>query len=130
MQPDSETRRFTELHALAGILPYQRRGELSALLSDADAATLRHLVETDAGANTPRALASGLACRGRWRLAAAAPLSCRSPRLDRTKTTEAARQGVPLPEATAQSQHKSVQQAARYYNDAGRRLGKGARLTE
>ena len=42
--------------------------------------------------------------------------------------TEAARQGVPLPEAMAQSQHRSVQQAARYYNDAERRLGRGARL--
>jgi integrase len=42
--------------------------------------------------------------------------------------TEAARQGVPLPEAMAQSQHRSVQQAARYYNDAERKMGKAARL--
>jgi integrase len=42
--------------------------------------------------------------------------------------TEAARPGVPLPEAMAQSQHTSVQQAARYYNDAERRMGKAARL--
>ncbi len=42
--------------------------------------------------------------------------------------TEAARAGVPLPEAMQQSQHRSVQQAARYYNDAERRQGKGARL--
>jgi integrase len=42
--------------------------------------------------------------------------------------TEAARQGVPLPEAMAQSQHKSVQQAARYYNDQKRRMGRAARL--
>jgi integrase len=42
--------------------------------------------------------------------------------------TEAAKQGVPLPEAMAQSQHRSVQQAARYYNDAERRMGKAARL--
>jgi integrase len=42
--------------------------------------------------------------------------------------TEAARQGVPLPEAMAQSQHTSVRQAARYYNDAERRLGRAARL--
>lgn len=42
--------------------------------------------------------------------------------------TEAARRGVPLPEAMRQSQHRSVQQAARYYNDADRRLGKAARL--
>lgn len=42
--------------------------------------------------------------------------------------TEAARQGVPLPEAMAQSQHRSVQQAARYYNDAERKMGRAVRL--
>jgi integrase len=42
--------------------------------------------------------------------------------------TEAARAGVALPEAMGQSQHRSVQQAARYYNDAERRQGKAARL--
>ena len=42
--------------------------------------------------------------------------------------TEAARRGVPLPEAMRQSQHRSVQQAARYYNDAEARLGVAARL--
>ena len=67
---DPESRRFAELHALAGILPYHRRDELSALLSDADAATLRHLVETGMGANTLRALASDLAYLERWCLAA------------------------------------------------------------
>lgn len=43
--------------------------------------------------------------------------------------TEAAQSGVPLPEAMQQSQHRSVQQAASYYNEADRRLGKAARLT-
>jgi integrase len=43
--------------------------------------------------------------------------------------TEAARAGVSLPEAMQQSQHRSVQQAASYYNDAERRQGKAARLT-
>ncbi|WP_158816044.1 site-specific integrase [Methylocapsa sp. S129] len=43
--------------------------------------------------------------------------------------TEAARSGVSLPEAMQQSQHRSVQQAASYYNDAERRQGKAARLT-
>jgi integrase len=43
--------------------------------------------------------------------------------------TEAAQKGVPLPEAMQQSQHRSVQQAASYYNEADRRLGKAARLT-
>jgi integrase len=42
--------------------------------------------------------------------------------------TEAARRGVALPEAMQQSQHRSVQQAASYYNDAERQLGKAARL--
>ena len=43
--------------------------------------------------------------------------------------TEAARAGVSLPEAMQQSQHRSVQQAASYYNDADRPLGRAARLT-
>jgi integrase len=42
--------------------------------------------------------------------------------------TEAARRGVALPEAMQQSQHRSVQQAASYYNDAERQMGKAARL--
>ncbi|GGA81211.1 integrase [Nitratireductor aestuarii] len=44
--------------------------------------------------------------------------------------TETARQGIPLPEAMQQSQHRSVTQAARYYNDAERTMGKAARLLE
>lgn len=42
--------------------------------------------------------------------------------------TEAAQRGVSLPEAMQQSQHRSVQQAASYYNEADRRLGQSARL--
>ncbi|RDL46772.1 Tyrosine recombinase XerD [Ensifer sp. M14] len=42
--------------------------------------------------------------------------------------TEAANRGIPLPEAMQQSLHKSVTQAARYYNDAERKLGRAARL--
>jgi hypothetical protein len=42
--------------------------------------------------------------------------------------TEAARQGVALPEAMQQSQHRSVQQAASYYNEAERSQGRAARL--
>ena len=42
--------------------------------------------------------------------------------------TEAALRGVSLPEAMQQSQHRSVQQAASYYNDPDRRQGKAARL--
>jgi hypothetical protein len=67
---DPEHARFAELNALAGVLPYHRRDELSALLSDADVATLRHLVESGMGANTLRAIASDLAYLERWALAA------------------------------------------------------------
>lgn len=42
--------------------------------------------------------------------------------------TEAARRGVALPEAMQQSQHRSVQQAASYYNEAERSQGRAARL--
>lgn len=35
---DPEHARFAELNALAGVLPYHRRDELSSLLSDADVA--------------------------------------------------------------------------------------------
>ncbi|MGZ2488340.1 integrase [Rhizobium pisi] len=42
--------------------------------------------------------------------------------------TEAANRGIPLPEAMQQSQHKSVTQAASYYNNAERKQGRAARL--
>jgi integrase len=42
--------------------------------------------------------------------------------------TETARRGIPLPEAMQQSQHRSVQQASSYYNDAERTLGRAARI--
>jgi integrase len=42
--------------------------------------------------------------------------------------TEAARRGGSLPEAMPQSQHRSAQQAASYYNDAARSGGKVVRL--
>jgi integrase len=42
--------------------------------------------------------------------------------------TEAANRGIPLPEAMQQSLHKSVTQAASYYNDAERKNGRAARL--
>ncbi|MBD2751222.1 tyrosine-type recombinase/integrase [Microvirga sp. BT688] len=42
--------------------------------------------------------------------------------------TQAAHAGVPLPEAMQQSQHRSVQQAASYYNEIERQKGKAARL--
>ena len=42
--------------------------------------------------------------------------------------TEAARAGVPLPEAMQQSRHRSVQQAGRYYNEGEIARGRAARL--
>ena len=42
--------------------------------------------------------------------------------------TETARRGISLPEAMQQSQHRSVQQASRYYNESERQLGRAARL--
>jgi integrase len=42
--------------------------------------------------------------------------------------TQAAHDGVPLQEAMQQSQHRSVQQAAGYYNDAETLMGRAARL--
>ena len=42
--------------------------------------------------------------------------------------TEAASAGVPLPEAMQQSRHRSVQQAARYYNEGEIVRGRAARL--
>ena len=42
--------------------------------------------------------------------------------------TEAARQGASLAEAMAQPQQRSMQQAARYHDEAGRRTGKAVRL--
>ena len=42
--------------------------------------------------------------------------------------TEAANRGIPLPEAMQQSLHKSVAQAAGYYNDSERKMGRAVRL--
>jgi integrase len=42
--------------------------------------------------------------------------------------TEAANRGIPLPEAMEQSRHRSVQQAASYYNNANRKGSRATRL--
>ncbi len=42
--------------------------------------------------------------------------------------TEAARQGISLPEAMRQSQHRPVQQTANYYDDAERGTSRAAKL--
>lgn len=44
--------------------------------------------------------------------------------------TQAAKDGVPLPEAMRQSLHRSVQQVANYYNDAEAELSRATRLAE
>ena len=67
---DPSLPRFEQLSALAGVLPYHRRDQLSELLTDQDAATLRHLAETGMGENSLRAIASDLAYLERWALAA------------------------------------------------------------
>lgn len=60
-EADPSLPRFEHLSSLAGVLPYHRRDQLSELLTDADAATLRHLAEQGMGANTLRAITSDLA---------------------------------------------------------------------
>lgn len=42
--------------------------------------------------------------------------------------TEAAKRGIPIAEAMQQSLHKSINQAASYYNDSERKMGRAARL--
>lgn len=42
--------------------------------------------------------------------------------------TQAVRDGVSMPEAMQQSQHRSVQQAASYYNEVERQMGRAAQL--
>jgi integrase len=42
--------------------------------------------------------------------------------------TEAANRGIPISEAMQQSLHKSINQAASYYNDSERKMGRAARL--
>ena len=77
---------------------------------------------------TPQAV--NLIVKKRAALAGLDPASVSAHGLRSGYLTEAARQGVPLTEAMAQSQHRSVQQAARYYNDAERKMGRAARLLD
>ncbi|MDE1996679.1 MAG: site-specific integrase [Rhizobiaceae bacterium] len=67
---DPILRRAEALDALDAILPFDRRDQLAALLSDEDVATLRHLAGEGMGANTLRALASDLGYLEGWCLAA------------------------------------------------------------
>ncbi|TWB47505.1 site-specific recombinase XerD [Rhizobium sp. ERR 922] len=58
--------RAEELDALDAILPFARRDQLAALLTDDDVATLKHLAKEGMGANTLRALASDLGYLEAW----------------------------------------------------------------
>ncbi|MDX0518414.1 hypothetical protein GOL81_28325 [Sinorhizobium medicae] len=53
-------RRAEHLDALDAILPFDRRDQLAASLTDDDVATLKHLAQEGMGENTLRALASDL----------------------------------------------------------------------
>ncbi|MDW9621609.1 integrase, partial [Sinorhizobium meliloti] len=59
-------RRAEELDALDAILPFDRRDQLAALLTDDDVATLKHLAQEGMGENTLRALASDLGYLEAW----------------------------------------------------------------
>jgi site-specific recombinase XerC len=80
--PDVETalRRAEELDALDAILPFDRRDQLAAILTDEDVATLKHLATQGIGDNTMRALASDLGYIEAWcTLATGAPLPWPAP---------------------------------------------------
>ncbi|OED00583.1 site-specific integrase [Rhizobium sp. YK2] len=72
--------RAEELDALDAILPFARRDQLAALLTDDDVATLKHLAKEGMGANTLRALASDLGYLEAWcELSTGAPLPWPAP---------------------------------------------------
>jgi integrase len=62
--------RAEQLDALDAILPFDRRDQLAAILTDDDVETLKHLASEGMGDNTLRALASDLAYLEAWCLAA------------------------------------------------------------
>ncbi|KSV73539.1 integrase [Sinorhizobium sp. Sb3] len=73
-------RRAEELDALDAILPFDRRDQLAALLTDDDVATLKHLASEGMGDNTLRALASDLGYLEAWcQLATGSPLPWPAP---------------------------------------------------
>ena len=67
---DDQHRRVGELDALSAILSWDGRDKLATLLTDADVATLKHLVESGMGERTLRALTSDLGYLEDWALAA------------------------------------------------------------
>jgi integrase len=77
---ETALRRAEELDALDAILPFDRRDQLAAILTDDDIATLKHLASEGMGANTLKALASDLAYIEAWcLLATGAPLPWPAP---------------------------------------------------
>ncbi|MGO4623808.1 tyrosine-type recombinase/integrase [Ensifer sp. 2YAB10] len=75
---------------------------------------------------TPQSV--NLIVKGRCKQAGLDPTSFSAHGLRSGYLTEAANRGIPMPEAMQQSLHRSVTQAARYYNDAERKQGRAARL--
>jgi integrase len=72
--------RAEEFDALDAILPFARRDQLAALLTDDEVATLKHLAKEGMGANTLRALASDLGYLEAWcELATGSPLPWPAP---------------------------------------------------
>jgi len=69
-----------------------------------------------------------LIVKGRYAMAGLEAGAFSAHRLRAGYLTEAARQGIGLPEAMRQSQHRSVQQAAGYCNAAEPTHGRATRL--
>lgn len=80
----------------------------------------------DTRAITPETV--NLVLKTRARLAGLDPADFSAHGLRSGFMTEAANRGIPLPEAMQQSLHRSVAQAASYYNDSERKLGRATRL--
>ncbi|YCI06222.1 tyrosine-type recombinase/integrase (plasmid) [Ensifer sp. D2-11] len=80
----------------------------------------------DRRALTPQSI--NLILKGRCKQAGLDPALFSAHGLRSGYLTEAANRGIPLPEAMQQSLHKSVSQAASYYNNAERKNGRAARL--
>ena len=67
---DAVLKRSEQLDSLDAILPFDRRDQLAAILTDDDVETLKHLASEGMGDNTMRALASDLGYLEAWCVAA------------------------------------------------------------
>ncbi|AVA23652.1 tyrosine-type recombinase/integrase [Rhizobium sp. NXC24] len=77
---EARVARAEALDALDAILPFDRRDQLAALLTDEDVATLKHLANQGMGDNTLRALASDFGYLEAWcQLATGSPLPWPAP---------------------------------------------------